>query len=152
MSVEVVLVPLAMAAFGAWQAGRPDQVSGDVTVCRVATRMRDEALLRSALQDTGAVVEAEGGRLVARWAGVDATFTRDADGVWSAHLRGDVDEARAVAIVTAVDQAYGRQVQAAVIARIRQRAPAAGMTVASETVAEDESVTFLLRLREDSRG
>jgi hypothetical protein len=43
-----------------------------------------------------------------------------------------VDEERAVEIVRAVDAAYGRQVQRAVLDRLRERAPAAGLRLESE--------------------
>ena len=39
---------------------------------------------------------------------------------------------RAVGIVSAIDQAYGLQVQRAVVEKLKQRAPGAGMSVVSE--------------------
>jgi len=145
MSVEVLLVPLAIAAIGAWQASRTEQAADGQVVCHVATRMRDHGLLTAALADTGASTAIEDeNTLVATWQGVQARFTRDQDGIWSAHLTGQVDQDRAMGIITAVDQAYGRQVQAAVLARLHERAPAAGMRVESQRVADDASVTLVL--------
>jgi hypothetical protein len=117
-------------------------------VCQVQTRMRDETLLAAALRDTGAVVTAGTDEIAADWAGVQATFRRGADGIWAAHLRGDVDEARAVEIVRAVDAAYGRQVQRAVLERLRAQAPAAGLRLESEQVTEDASVRLVFQVRE----
>lgn len=145
MSIEVVLVPLALAAFSAWQASRLETVEGR-TACQVATRMRDEGLLTQALSDTSAATHRDGDRLVADWQGVQAVFTRGADGVLQVHFTGDIDEARAVAIVTAIDHAYTRRLQLAVVERIRERAPAAGMSIASETVEEDDSVVLVLNV------
>jgi hypothetical protein len=144
MSVSIVLVPLAIAAIGAWQASRKETDAQGRTVCHVHTRMRDESLLAAALADTRANVTRTPGLIVAAWQGVQAEFRRDAQGVWQVDFSGDVDEAQASAIVVAVDQAYGGQVQQAVLARLRERAPAAGMTVASETVEDDNSVTLVL--------
>lgn len=49
-------------------------------------------------------------------------------------------------IVAAVDAAYGRRVQQAVLTRLRERAPQAGMTIASETVGDTDTVTVVLDL------
>ncbi|MGH3329742.1 MAG: hypothetical protein ACRDPJ_00425 [Nocardioidaceae bacterium] len=147
MSVEIVLVPLAVAAISAWRASRAETDETGRTVCHVSTRMRDQGLLSAALRDTGAVVNARDGQLVGTWAGVEAVFTLGADGIWTAHLTGEVDEERALSIVQAVDQAYGRQVQAAVLDRLRQRAPGAGMRVESESIDEDDTIVLTLALQ-----
>ncbi|SBT52546.1 hypothetical protein [Micromonospora auratinigra] len=142
MSISLILLPLAVASVAAAHAATDRDDEGR-TVCQVRTRMRDENLLAAALRDTGATVTAEAGALSADWAGVRAEFRRDADEIWSAHLTGDVDEARATAIVQAVDAAYGRQVQRAVVERLRDRAPVAGLRLESEQVAEDTSVRLV---------
>ncbi|GFJ86952.1 hypothetical protein [Phytohabitans rumicis] len=76
-------------------------------------------------------------------------FTRDADGVWSAHFTGEVDESRAVEIVRAVDTGYGHQVQRAVLDRLRERAPAAGLWLESETTTEDDGVRLVFAVGRD---
>ena len=91
-----------------------------------------------------AVVERRGNSLSALWAGVRAEFERNDFDIWTAELSGDVDQERAVGIVQAVDQAYGRQVQAAVLQRIAERAGSAGMTVDSTSKNADESITVVL--------
>lgn len=144
MSIEVVLIPVALAAVSAWRVSRPDRDEQGRTVCRVATRLRDGGLLQAALADTGARVTTQEHRIVADWSGVRAAFERGDDGIWSAHLQGEVDERRAVDIVAAVDQAYGRRVQQAVLARLLERAPHAGLHVESRTQGEDDSVTVVL--------
>ena len=144
MSISIVLVPLAIAAVAAWESSRSDSTSSGKTVCRVGTRMRDENLLTAALQDTKATTSRGGPNLVADWHGVRAVFQRDQDGIWTAHMTGQVDEARAIEIVREVDRAYGYQVQQAVVRRLQEQAPAAGMRLESQTVEEDLSVTMVL--------
>ncbi|MGH3908988.1 MAG: hypothetical protein ACRDTE_33135 [Pseudonocardiaceae bacterium] len=145
MSISIVLVPLAVAAVTALHSRWEDRDDSGRTVCHVGTRMRDENLLGDALADTGAVVtRSSPDALTANWQGVTAEFTRDAERIWAAHLRGEVDNARAAGIVAAIDAAYGRRVQTAVLARLRERAPTAGLRLHSETVAEDSSVTMVL--------
>lgn len=149
MSISIVLVPLAIAAVAALHSSRRDQDDTGRTVCHVNTRMRDENLLGDALSDTGATVTRNSPDAIrATWRGVVADFTRDLDGIWSAHLIGEVDEERARSIVSAVDVAYGHRVQSAVLGKLRERAPAAGLQLHSETVEEDSSVTVVLTVQQ----
>lgn len=146
MSVSIVLVPIAIAAISAWQASKSGTDSQGRTICQVSTRMRDEALLAAALTDTHATVAARGRTLIADWSGVRAEFGRDTDGIWQANFTGDIDEERAVGVITAIDQAYGLQVQRAVVEKLKQRAPAAGMSVISERTEADDSMTLVLEV------
>lgn len=149
MSISIVLVPLAVAAVAALHSSRRDQDDNGRTVCHVGTRMRDENLLGDALSDTGAIVTRTSPNQVrAAWRGVVTDFTRDSDGIWSAHLVGEVDEERARSIIAGVDVAYGRRVQSAVLAKLRERAPAAGLHLQSENVEEDSSVTVVLTVQQ----
>jgi hypothetical protein len=146
MSVSIVLVPMALAAISAWQASRSETDAQGRTMCQVSTRMRDEGLLAAALADTRAVVGRSGSTLSADWAGARAEFTRDEAGIWQASFTGDIDEERAIGVISAIDQAYGLQVQRAVVARLKQRAPGAGMSVVSERAEADDSMTLVLEV------
>lgn len=151
MSIEVVLIPAAIAGFSAWQARRAAGADGREVVA-VSTRMRDGGLLQRALADTGATVEQHGDVLTATWPDSQGRFTRDEQGIWSAHLAGEVDHETATALVGAIDVAYGRHVQQEVLARLRERAPQAGMHVESETTEDDDSVTLVLNVDAGSRA
>jgi hypothetical protein len=87
-----------------------------------------------------------GSTLSADWAGARAEFTRDEAGIWQASFTGDIDEERAIGVISAIDQAYGLQVQRAVVARLKQRAPGAGMSVVSERAEADDSMTLVLEV------
>lgn len=148
MSVSIVLVPLAIAAVASWRASRSETDPQGLTHCQVSTRMRDMTLLAAALAETRAAVTAEGEMLVAEWSGVRAEFARDANSIWQANFTGDIDEVRAVGIVSAIDQAYGLQVQRAVVEKLKRRAPGAGMSVVSERTEDDASMTLVLEVGE----
>ncbi len=150
MSIEIVLIPLAIAAVSAWQAKRADTTtSPDGTlVCEVNTRMKDPVLLQRALEDVGAIVQADAIGLTATWSDASARFIRDESGIWSAHISGSTDVQRATGIVGAIDEAYGRQVQAAVLNRIRAHAFESGLTLKSESVGQDKSVTLVLEVNQ----
>lgn len=146
MSISIVLVPIAIVAIAAWQASRKDMAADGQIVCHVTTRMRDDTLLIAALTDTDARVTRQSEMIEAVWHDTQAQFTRDSDGIWQVHFIGSADEQRAIAMVMAVDQFYGRRVQQVVLARLKERAPAAGMSIASETVEDDDSVTLVLNV------
>lgn len=146
MSIEIVLVPLALAAISAWQASRSGVDQQGRTICEVQTRMKDRGLLGSALRDIDASVTDTPDSMIARWEGVEATFRQDDAGIWQATFSGAIDVEGASSIVASLDVAYGKQVQQAVLARLRDRAPQAGMSVASETIEADSSVTLVLNV------
>lgn len=143
MSVSLLLIPLTIAAATAATGLATGRDQDDRVVCQVQTRMRDENLLAAALGETGALVTADNGQLDASWDGVRSTFRRGPDGIWAAHFTGDVDERRAVEIVRALDAGYGRQVQRAVLDRLRERAPAAGLRLESENTTEENAVRLV---------
>jgi hypothetical protein len=140
MSVSLLLVPLVIAATA---AHAKLTMGADAKACTVQTRMRDPELLAAALRDAQAVVTGDRDGLVADWAGVRARFSRDESQIWRAHFTGDVDEAKAVQIVGAVDAAYGRQVQAAVLDKLTARAPGAGLRLESRTVTAESAVRLV---------
>jgi len=150
MSVSLILLPLAVAAVAAYEGTRSARDADGRVVCHVRTRMRDPALLTAALEDTNAVVTRTDQEIVAEWQGVRASFVRGEDGIWAAHFTGEVDEARAVEIVHAIDASYGRHVQQAVLARLRERASQVGLRLESETVTEDQSVQLVFAV--EGRG
>lgn len=144
MSVSLLLVPLAIAGIGAFQIGRAEKDVHGRNVCHVQTRMRDRNLLEAALSDTKAITSQTQETITAEWHGVRALFRPNEQGIWQVDFTGEVDEKRAMDIAGAVDQAYGRQVQQAVLTRLKAQASSAGMAVASETLEDDDSVTLVL--------
>lgn len=147
MSVEIVLIPLALAAVSAWKASRKEALPNGQQAVQVGSRMRDESLLANALSDTGAVTTRTASTLIAAWSDVQAEFSRDQQGIWSARMTGTVDEARAINIITAVDQAYGLQVQKTLVRTLRERAAAAGMSIEDEQIDAEQTVTLTLAVQ-----
>ena len=153
MSVEILLVPLALAAAHAVVA-----LGGAVTAAvgndgkerkaiAVQTRLKDPGLLVGALGSVGARAEAHNdGSIGGTWAGIAFRFVHNHDGTLSAHFDADVDVTRAQELILATDAAYAKAVQEAVAQRVRDRAGVLGMTVESETVGQDESVTLVLNV------
>lgn len=155
MSVSLVLIPaIIAAATGASALGAAGALStalgggGAPSALQVSTRMRDASLLVSALSDLGAaVLPLDENRIDARIDDLLLELARTADGIWVAHVDSairqvTVDEANS--LMLALDGAYARRVQSAVIERVRERAPGAGFTLVSEQRDDDDSVTMVL--------
>lgn len=145
MSIELILIPMAIAAVSAWQAKNAADDDGRQVVA-VGTRMRNDRLLQFAIVDTGAQVSRHGDVITATWPTSQGRFTRDIDGIWSAHFVGDTSLDTASNLIANIDTAYGRHVQQEVLTRLRERAPTAGMAVESETVEDDHSITLVLNV------
>lgn len=159
MSVSILLIPAAIAAAAAISSavdksvkpgtGAGTKEKAQLPQVQVRTRMRDLRLLQAALADAKArVLSATESEIRAAWSDATAAFRRDQEGIWQVHFTGEhIDRRQAEDIIRAIDAAYARHVQAAVVQRLRERAGAAGMELASETVEEDQSVTMVLNVR-----
>lgn len=144
MSVEIILIPMAMAAVAAWQA-RGEAASAQT--CLVGTRMRHRALLAEALELLGAEVSTDATSVRAELADMTLQFTWSEDGIATAHVEGG-EIAAAEQLIAAVDQEYAALVQAAVYQRLTERVEHLGLHVESESVQEDNSITLVLALEQ----
>lgn len=158
MSVSLLLIPAALAGLpaviGAAANARTmvsDALAGgpDGGAVRVRTRMKDIGLLAAAAEQTGGtVLAADEERLTVNWPQVRAEFSRDSQGIWSAHFEGpDAGHEAAADLLQRLDDAYARQVQQALVQRLKDRADGAGLQLQSEKVEEDETVTLVLNVR-----
>jgi len=97
--------------------------------------------------DLGAVVSRTGdGVLLAETPDRALTMRRDAAGLWNACFTGTWTPDGARAFVEDLDRAYGLQVQRAVIRRLEERAPEAGMRITSQSVDDDRVVTLVMEV------
>ena len=91
MSIEIVLIPLAIAAISAWKAKTVRRRS------RTASRCRRHPHARRTPPDTGTCRHRSASRrltgtcITARWGDSEGRFTKDAHGIWSVHFAGDPD-------------------------------------------------------------
>ena len=140
MSLEIILVPLAIAAYGSWKARSMEKDN----VLMVETRLKDSALLAMAIQAMGGTsVEVDGGVVRAVIGNRKVSFRSDSSGVLTAHV-DTKDQDEAISLLLEVDKQYGIQVQAAVIERVKQRAGGLGMNIVSQITSEDGSINIIL--------
>ncbi len=139
MSIEIVLIPLALTAVGAWKA-RAESGSGTSVV---RTRLRDRGVLDEALTNLGADVQHDGRTTTARFSECVLTFAAQDDGTVLAHVSHN-DIAVAERLVHDVDAEYAAVVQGRLYDRLVQRAPALGLRVEDEVVDDDNAITLVL--------
>jgi hypothetical protein len=144
VSVEVLLVPAAMAAFAAWKAGRE---VGTVTAVEVQTRLRDRELLVRSLRDLGAEVTVDEGGVRAESGPLQLLFTVNDEGIAVAHVEaGDPDQVTQV--IHSLDEQYTAHVQVALYERVKARAARMGLSIESEQVDENNALTLVLAVDE----
>ena len=140
MSLEIILVPLAIAAYGSWKARSMEKDN----VLMVETRLKDSALLAMAIQAMGGTsVEVDGGVVQAVVGNRKVSFRSDSSGILTAHV-DTKNQDEATALLLEVDKQYGIQVQAAVVDRVKQRAGGLGMNFVSQVTSEDGSINIIL--------
>ncbi|WP_203137873.1 hypothetical protein [Microbacterium sp. JZ31] len=157
MSVTISLIPLALAAAGVFSAagaaaaGDAIEARGGERAVAMRTRLKDRGLLEQALSDIGATDIAVGDEVAAVVDDIRLAMTQDEDGIWQAHLTGDLPDAalteRGTRLLAELDTAYAARVQQAVAQRIRERAGDAGFELASEH-REGDTVTMTLTVKD----
>jgi hypothetical protein len=140
MSLEIILVPLAIAAYGSWKA----RSMAKDNVLIVETRLKDSAILAATLHSMGGTsVNVDEGVVRAIVGNRSVSFQSDSNGLLTAHV-DTKDQEEAISLLLEVDRQYGIQVQAAVVERVKQRAGSLGMNVISQIKGEDGSVNMIL--------
>jgi hypothetical protein len=140
MSLEIILVPLAIAAYGSWKARSMEKDN----VLIVETRLKDSAILAATLHSMGGTsVNVDEGVVRAIVGNRNVSFQSDSNGLLTAHV-DTKDQEEAISLLLEVDRQYGIQVQAAVVERVKQRAGSLGMNVISQIKGEDGSVNMIL--------
>jgi hypothetical protein len=143
MSVTLKLRSEALAQLNAATIAAHTQAQPGVVIVR--TRMRHRDLLARALSGLRAQVTDDGNAVVGAWEGRRITFVYGPDGVQLAHVDGPgLASAEAERLVLSVDEAYGAEVQRAVLTRLKERAAQSGMRVESERTNADQSISVTL--------
>ncbi len=146
MSLEIVLIPLAIAAVSAYKASQlNDQSTGQVNIS-VQTRMKNQKMLIEALGMLGFSTTIMGDVLRVKNSEIEFLMRKNESNIWTAQFENDVSEDAATSLLISLDKEYGRLVQATVLQRIKERASVNGMNLESETFNIDNSVTLTLNV------
>jgi hypothetical protein len=149
MSLEIILIPLAIALITKAQSkakeDNPNTASHQVAV---ETRMKNLELLQNAMRNIGCITTMQENEIAASLNSLNFTFKKNSQGIWAATFVAGTTLEAAEQVIGQIDKAYGIEVQAEVLRKIKERAPQSGMTLESETINEDSSVTLVLAVNQ----
>jgi len=114
----------------------------------IDTIMNDEGLLLAALADLGLDFINDGGSIKLSINGVDVAFAKDMSGAYSADFKGG-DATAVASLVENVSELYKQKVQQKVYDNVMSRASENGLSLESERVAADNSITLTFVVRRD---
>lgn len=152
MSIELALIPIAIAVAGTMkerrERARARSLQPEVPEFSLATRMKDEVLLQTALENYGChSVRADDG-VTSDVSGSQIRFGRNEQGAFDAAFTGDISPNQAESFLTEVYEQYTLLVQQQVYTRLLARASARGLTFESEYVQPDGSIVMTLLVQE----
>lgn len=137
MSVEILLIPIGIAAFAAWREARSTDLCER---CRT-TRITDQELLLEALQAMGATsMTSVSGRVVGQVPAGSFTCQKVGD-VFLARIDGAPDSVT-IDFVGEVEQSVGRVLHERNVKRVRERAEEMGMSLL--TLTQHDGTTRLV--------
>ena len=146
MSLEIVLIPLAIAAVSAYKASQVnDESTGQVNI-NVQTRMKNQEMLIEALRVLGLSASFTDNLLRVGNSEIEFLMRKNENDIWTAQFENDVSEETATSLLISLDKEYGKLVQATVLQTIKERASVNGMNLQSEIFNRDNSVTLTLNV------
>jgi len=149
MSLEIILIPLAIALITkAHSKANEDNPNAPSHQVAVETRMKNLELLQNAMRNIGCTTSIQESEISASLNSLNFTFKKNSQGIWAATFEAGTTFEAAEQIIGQIDKAYGIEVQTEVLRKIKERAPQSGMTLESETINEDSSVTLVLAVNQ----
>ena len=149
MSLEIILIPMAIAIVTAAHSRAKENDTNEAShQVGVETRMKNLELLQNAMRNIGCITTLQENEIAASLNSLNFTFKKNSQGIWAATFVAGTTLEAAEQIIGQIDKAYGIEVQAEVLRKIKERAPQAGMMLESETINEDSSVTLVLAVNQ----
>jgi hypothetical protein len=155
MSIEVLLIPLALAALAGgarmMQEAAPESVktsSGLSSAIQARSVAKDRRMLEEALVRLGSSVTVDEETLAATLEGREILFAPDAEGVYWAKADAGAWREQFEHLLSSVDQEYGRQVQLDVYRKVIARAAERGLQLEMEQRDGDNSIVLTFVIQE----
>lgn len=140
MSIEVVLIPIGLAAAG-WIARRLSAKDSDSVIC-FETQFKNVNLLQKSLQDFGCSFALEGEQVQSSYGRANLIFKPDEQGVFNAYLIRDASVEDTQTFLVDLHDQYKRLVQQQSYETLLRRANEQGMVLEREEILEDNSVVL----------
>lgn len=143
MSLEILLVPLAIAATGGIAEIMKKRVERQSTFqyVLIQTRMKDEALLKKALQEWDTQFRQIGeGEQIQVDSNSEAVFTVGEEGRYLLVLPETEDQEKYAKWIENLEKSYTHYLQQEVYTRLLERAEEQGMVLEKEELMQDDSI------------
>lgn len=141
MSIEVILVPMALTAAAGWVARRNRAKRAHTSIC-FETQFKDSRLLQTALNDFGCASTVSGAQIQTTYNGTTLIFDPDEQGIFNAHSVGQVSVEEVQSFLGDLHDQYKRQVQQQSYETLLRRAHEQGMILENEEMTEDNSIVL----------
>ena len=153
MSIELALLPIAIATIGAI-ANRKKSQRSTSALARTSfyreTRMTDPELLQIALQNCGCSSVVSGGAVDSVMQSARIIFEPVEGSAFNAVFTGDLSSEQADQFLADVFTEYTRQVQQQVYQKLKDRAAAKGMILETEQLLDDDSIVLTFHVQDRS--
>jgi hypothetical protein len=147
MSIELVLLPIAIAAIGTMKNWKQAQEQSE-EFFYLETRMTNAGILREALTNCGCQSVSAEKSVNSSIAGAQITFEPGEEGVFYAGFFGVIPIPQAEKFIDDLHTEYTRLVQQDVYVKLLERAASKGLFLDSEEIQQDGSILLTLRITE----
>jgi len=147
MSVELALLPIAIAAIGAIASRRRARQQAE-TSFSLETRMTDPRMLQAALENCGCQSVSTGATVDSAIQGARIVFEPGENGAINAVFFGGIASIQADEFIASLYCEYTRLVQQDVYQKVVERAAAKGLSLESEEIQQDDSIVLTFCVQE----
>lgn len=156
MSVEILLIPIVIAALGTTGAGvgllsSNKEVSEDKNILIFETKMKDSNLLKRALEVFGYKPFLEKEFIDVTLAEYELIFQLNEQNIFEAVFKGDINEEDAQKIISDVYDEYTKLVQEQVYYKVLENIQDYNIELESESIQEDNSIVLTLNISEERK-
>ena len=148
MSVELALLPIAIAAIGAIANRRRAQRQAAETSLSLDTQMADPRILQAALGNCGCQSVSTGANVDSATPGARIVFEPGENGAFIAVFIGGISSAQAESFLANLYDEYTRLVQQDVYQKVIERAAAKGLVLETEEIQQDDSIVLTFCVQE----
>lgn len=147
MSLSLILIPIAVATASASAYALQEKVEHG-TYYRISTKIKDETILKEALENRGSQVTLDEQQLESAIGNVEIIFQRQEDETISAIFHEDVALQDAEEFVSNTYEEYLRVVQEKTYEKLLERAKNEGLLLESENRNEEDAIVLTFQVEE----
>lgn len=148
MSLSLTLIPLAIGTASAISFALQEKIE-EGTFYRIDTNMKDENLLKEALENYGCDVSLNEEKFHSSLGELQLAFQQQENGTFSAYFQEDVAVKDAEEFLFGIQSEYTRLVQKGTYEKLLARAKAEGLKLEAENRQEDDTIVLTFQVEEN---